>query len=115
MSPNSFYIHTIGCQMNAADSERMARGLALRGYLPAPAAGAADLVIVNTCSVRAKAEQKAFSLLGQLAAVKAQRPEMIIAVTGCVAQQEGGRIREYWRAYDRLDLYDRQLGGWRPG
>lgn len=94
MPPKSFHIHTIGCQMNVADSERMARGLAPRGYLPAPAADAADLVIVNTCSVRAKAEQKAFSLLGQLAAVKARRPDMIIVVTGCVAQQEGERIRE---------------------
>jgi len=94
MQPKSFYIHTIGCQMNVSDSERIARGLAPRGYVPAPTAGAADLVIVNTCSVRAKAEQKAFSLLGQLAAVKAQRPDMVVVVTGCVAQQEGERIRE---------------------
>jgi tRNA-2-methylthio-N6-dimethylallyladenosine synthase len=94
MQPKSFYIYTIGCQMNVSDSDRIARGLAPLGYVPAPAAGEADLVIVNTCAVRAKAEQKAFSLLGQLAAVKARRPGMVVAVTGCVAQQEGERIRE---------------------
>jgi len=94
MHLKSFYIHTFGCQMNVADSESLARGLAPLGYVPAPAAEAADLVIVNTCAVRAKAEQKAFSLLGQLAAVKARRPGMVVAVAGCLAQQEGERIRE---------------------
>jgi tRNA-2-methylthio-N6-dimethylallyladenosine synthase len=94
MPPKSFHIHTIGCQMNVADSARIAQELAPLGYIPAPAADDADLVIVNTCAVRAKAEQKAFSLLGQLAAAKARRPEMVVAVTGCVAQQEGERIRE---------------------
>jgi tRNA-2-methylthio-N6-dimethylallyladenosine synthase len=94
MQPKSFFIHTIGCQMNVRDSERIAGGLAPLGYVPAPSAEDADLVVVNTCSVRAKAEQKAFSLLGQLAAVKARRPEVILAVAGCVAQQEGERIRE---------------------
>jgi tRNA-2-methylthio-N6-dimethylallyladenosine synthase len=94
MQPKSFYIHTIGCQMNVSDSERIASSLAPLGYVPALSADEADLVVVNTCSVRAKAEQKAFSLLGQLAAVKARRPEMVVAVAGCVAQQEGGRLCE---------------------
>jgi tRNA-2-methylthio-N6-dimethylallyladenosine synthase len=94
MQPKSFYIHTIGCQMNVSDSERIARSLAALGYGPAPSTDSADLVVVNTCSVRAKAEQKAFSLLGQLAAVKARRPELVVVVAGCVAQQEGERIRE---------------------
>lgn len=93
MQPKSFYIHTIGCQMNVSDSERIGLGLAPLGYVPALSPHAADLVIVNTCSVRAKAEQKAFSILGQLAAAKARRPEMVVAVAGCVAQQEGERIR----------------------
>jgi tRNA-2-methylthio-N6-dimethylallyladenosine synthase len=94
MHPKSFYIHTIGCQMNVSDSERIALRLIPLGYVPALAMEAADLVIVNTCAVRAKAEQKAFSVLGQLRVLKARRPEMVIAVTGCVAQQEGERIRE---------------------
>jgi len=94
MQPKAFFIHTICCQMNVCYSERMAGVLAPLGYVPALSVEEADLVVVNTCSVRAKAEQKAFSLLGQLAAVKARRPEVIVAVAGCVAQQEGERIRE---------------------
>ena len=94
MQTKSFYIHTIGCQMNVYDSELMAVSLAPLGYVPALSVDDADLVVVNTCSVRAKAEQKAFSILGRLQAVKRRRPEVIIAVAGCVAQQEGERIRE---------------------
>jgi tRNA-2-methylthio-N6-dimethylallyladenosine synthase len=94
MYPKSFFIHTIGCQMNVSDSERMARSLTPLGYVPAVSADQADLVVVNTCSVRAKAEQKAFSLLGQLAVIKARRPEMVVVVAGCVAQQEGERLRQ---------------------
>jgi tRNA-2-methylthio-N6-dimethylallyladenosine synthase len=94
MQTKSFYIHTIGCQMNVYDAERMALTLAPLGYMPALSAEDADLVVINTCSVRAKAEQKAFSILGRLEIIKRRRPEMIIAVAGCVAQQEGERIRE---------------------
>jgi tRNA-2-methylthio-N6-dimethylallyladenosine synthase len=94
MQTKSFYIHIIGCQMNVYDAERMALTVAPLGYVPALSPEDADLVVVNTCSVRAKAEQKAFSILGRLEAVKRRRPEVIIAVAGCVAQQEGERIRE---------------------
>jgi tRNA-2-methylthio-N6-dimethylallyladenosine synthase len=86
------YIYTIGCQMNVYDSELMAMALAPLGYLPALSAGDADMVIVNTCSVRSKAEQKVFSILGRLEDAKRRRPELIVAVAGCVAQQEGSRI-----------------------
>ena len=92
MRPKHFYIYTIGCQMNVYDSEQMAMALAPLGYVPAPSAGDADLVIVNTCSVRSKAEQKAFSILGRLEEAKRRRPGLMVAVGGCVAQQEGGRI-----------------------
>lgn len=88
----TFFIHTIGCQMNVYDAERMASGLAGIGYVPALSAEDADLVVVNTCSVRDKAEQKAFSILGRLEADKRRRPNLIIGVAGCVAQQEGERI-----------------------
>ncbi len=80
--------------MNVADSEQMAAALALMGLHLSPALESADLVIVNTCSVRAKAEQKAFSVLGQLADLKRRRPDLIVGVAGCVAQQEGARILE---------------------
>jgi tRNA-2-methylthio-N6-dimethylallyladenosine synthase len=94
MQLKTLYIHTIGCQMNVADSEQMAAALAPMGLSRAPVLESADLVIVNTCSVRAKAEQKAFSFLGQLGDLKRRRPHMIVGVAGCVAQQEGARILE---------------------
>jgi tRNA-2-methylthio-N6-dimethylallyladenosine synthase len=92
MQPKHLYIFTIGCQMNVYDSEQMAMVLAPLGYVPALSAGDADLVIVNTCSVRSKAEQKAFSLLGRLEEAKRRRPDLLVAVGGCMAQQEGRRI-----------------------
>jgi tRNA-2-methylthio-N6-dimethylallyladenosine synthase len=88
----SHFIHTIGCQMNVYDSERMAAALCACGYTAAISWEDADLVIVNTCSVRAKSEQKAFSLLGRLESVKRRRPGVIVGVAGCVAQQEGARL-----------------------
>jgi tRNA-2-methylthio-N6-dimethylallyladenosine synthase len=92
MHPKRFFIHTIGCQMNVYDAELMAMGLGRLGYLPAGAVAEADLVVVNTCSVRDKAETKAFSIIGRLAELQRRRPGLIVAVAGCVAQQEGERI-----------------------
>ncbi|MGE5255985.1 MAG: tRNA (N6-isopentenyl adenosine(37)-C2)-methylthiotransferase MiaB [Hyphomicrobiales bacterium] len=94
MQSRSLYIYTIGCQMNVYDSEHMAMALAPLGYVPALSPVDADMIIVNTCSVRFKAEQKAFSILGRLESAKRRRPGMIVAVAGCVAQQEGARILE---------------------
>ncbi|TFG40008.1 MAG: MiaB/RimO family radical SAM methylthiotransferase, partial [Syntrophobacterales bacterium] len=92
MPSKRLYIHTIGCQMNVYDSEHMAMHLASLGYTPALSAEDADLIIVNTCSVRDKAEQKAFSILGRMEGLKRHRPGLIVGVAGCVAQQEGERI-----------------------
>jgi tRNA-2-methylthio-N6-dimethylallyladenosine synthase len=64
------YLNTIGCQMNVYDSERIAMRLAALGYQQTSSLDRADLVIVNTCTIRAKAEQKAFSFLGRLARLK---------------------------------------------
>ena len=90
----SFYIRTYGCQMNAYDSS-LIRGMLLNlDYRPTEDPGVADLVIINTCSVRDKAEQKVYSTLGRLRPIKALRPEMVISVIGCVAQQEGTKIIE---------------------
>jgi tRNA-2-methylthio-N6-dimethylallyladenosine synthase len=86
------YIKTFGCQMNERDSEIMVQLLAQSGYIPVGEPTDADLVILNTCSIRAKAEQKVFSLLGSLRKQKKQQPELRIAVAGCVAQQEGKQI-----------------------
>jgi tRNA-2-methylthio-N6-dimethylallyladenosine synthase len=92
MPSKRLYIYTIGCQMNVYDSEHMAMHLASLGYTPALSPEDADLIIVNTCSVRDKAEQKAFSTLGRLEGLKRRRPGLIVGVAGCVAQQEGARI-----------------------
>ena len=92
MEPKYLYLNTIGCQMNVYDTERMAAGLSTIGYVQTFSADTADLVIVNTCSVRAKAEQKAFSFLGRMAKLKRARPDLIVGVAGCVAQQEGDGI-----------------------
>jgi tRNA-2-methylthio-N6-dimethylallyladenosine synthase len=85
------YVHTFGCQMNASDSERMLEILARHGFAAAPSAEEADLVLLNTCAVREKAEQKLLSALGRYREVKARRGTLI-AVSGCVAQQEKERL-----------------------
>ncbi|MFH0996929.1 MAG: tRNA (N6-isopentenyl adenosine(37)-C2)-methylthiotransferase MiaB [Pseudomonadota bacterium] len=92
MYPKTVYIHTIGCQMNVYDSERIAGGLAPLGYRQVSEPETADLIILNTCAIREKAEQKVFSFLGRMAGLKRKNPELIIGVGGCVAQQEGRKI-----------------------
>jgi tRNA-2-methylthio-N6-dimethylallyladenosine synthase len=93
--PGRYYIRTFGCQMNEYDSARMADVLRVgAGYEPAADEAQADLLVVNTCSVREKAQEKVFSLLGQWRALKQQRPGLVIAVGGCVASQEGEMLTE---------------------
>ena len=88
----NLYINTIGCQMNIYDSEQIAMQLARLGYEQTSALENADLVILNTCSIRAKAEQKAFSFLGRMAKLKRKKPGLLVGVGGCVAQQEGEKL-----------------------
>jgi len=80
--------------MNVYDSEQITERLRLIGYIPVPNIESADLVIVNTCTIREKAEQKAFSFLGRLAKIKRKRPGLMVGVCGCIAQQEGRHIIE---------------------
>ncbi len=88
-----FLIETFGCQMNFHDSERMAGLLEQAGYEPTDDERDADLIVVNTCSVREHAEDKLYSRLGELRSLeKATGRDQIIAVAGCVAQQEGARL-----------------------
>ena len=87
------YIRTFGCQMNEYDSARLADVLrAAGGYELTDDPAEADLLLVNTCSVREKAQEKVFSLLGEWRRIKDQRPGVIIGVGGCVASQEGAGI-----------------------
>ena len=88
-----YYIKTFGCQMNEYDSARMADVLrAGVGLTPTADPAEADVLLMNTCSVREKAQEKVFSLLGEWRGLKARRPEVLIGVGGCVASQEGEAI-----------------------
>jgi tRNA-2-methylthio-N6-dimethylallyladenosine synthase len=97
----SYWITTFGCQMNKADSERMAGILEAMGYREAGAELEADLVLYNTCSIRDNAEQKVYSYLGRQAQRKRAQPELTLVVAGCVAQQEGEALL---RRVPELDL-----------
>jgi tRNA-2-methylthio-N6-dimethylallyladenosine synthase len=92
MVPKRAAVITYGCQMNKYESERMAGILVGLGYEVTSQARGADLILLNTCSIRDKAEQKVYSQLGQLKWLKRERPDLIIGVCGCVAQQEGNRL-----------------------
>jgi len=96
-----YLIETFGCQMNGHDSERLAGLLEAEGYEPARDEAAADLVVLNTCSVRERAEDKLYSRLGELREAAAERGATpIVAVAGCVAQQEGERLLKRHPALD---------------
>ncbi len=90
--PASYRVETWGCQMNVLDGQRMAGQLEARGFSAAEAGEPARVVILNTCSVREKAEDKVFSELGVLARRKQADPELVVGVTGCVAQVSGQEI-----------------------
>ncbi len=91
--PRRYFIKTFGCQMNEYDSARMADVLnAGAGLVAAENPLEADVLLMNTCSVREKAQEKVFSLLGEWRRMKSRRPEVIIGVGGCVASQEGEAI-----------------------
>jgi tRNA-2-methylthio-N6-dimethylallyladenosine synthase len=87
------YIETFGCQMNERDSEIMGQLLAGADFNPTGNIKLADVIVINTCSIREKAEQKVYSLLGRLKKLKEEKPSLIISVAGCVAQQEGDRLQ----------------------
>jgi len=93
--PGKLYIKTMGCQMNEYDSEKMADVLrASHGFELTSSPDDADLLLVNTCSIREKAQEKVFSELGRWRARKELRPDVVIGVGGCVASQEGDGIRK---------------------
>ena len=88
------YLETFGCQMNVVDSERIIDLLAQIGYRQVDSAENADLVLLNTCSVRDRAERKVYGHLGRFKPIKDSRPDLIVGVGGCVAQQEGEKLLE---------------------
>ena len=86
------YIKTFGCQMNEHDSEKMLEVLKSSDYYPTNNLLQADLILLNTCSIREKVEQKVYSNLGRLKGLKKKNPSLIIGVGGCMAQQEGEKL-----------------------
>lgn len=92
----NFYIKTWGCQMNEYDTELIEKQLTNDGYVKTKNQEKADIFILNTCSIREKAQEKVFHQLGRWKKIKQKKPNTIIAVGGCVATQEGERI--YQRA-----------------
>jgi tRNA-2-methylthio-N6-dimethylallyladenosine synthase len=104
-----FFIETWGCQMNELDSQRLAGQLRALGYVPTATAADADVILLNSCSVRDKAEQKAYSRLGEYRLLKRERPGLLLGFCGCVAQQEGEA------ALERMAELDFVLGTGRVG
>jgi tRNA-2-methylthio-N6-dimethylallyladenosine synthase len=100
-TPRRYHITTFGCQMNKADSERMAGILDEMGLTPTEDPNTADLVLYNTCTIRDNAEQKVYSYLGRQAKRKHEQPDLTLIVAGCVAQQEGETLL---RRVPELDL-----------
>lgn len=94
MIPKKVFIRTWGCQMNEHDSERMVGILQEQGYILCDTPEEADLILLNTCSIREKAEHKVYSELGRYVELKRENPGLIVGVAGCVAQQEGRHIVE---------------------
>jgi tRNA-2-methylthio-N6-dimethylallyladenosine synthase len=92
LMPRHFHIQTVGCQMNVLDSELVAAELFRAGHRQVDAMQQADLILLNTCSVRQHAEDKIYSLLGRLKEVKQKKPELIVGVLGCMAQKDRHEI-----------------------
>jgi tRNA-2-methylthio-N6-dimethylallyladenosine synthase len=86
------YLETFGCQMNVSDSEKIVTLMKGIGYTQTTDAADADLVLLNTCSIRATAEQRVYGHLGKYKSMKSVKPNLIIGVGGCVAQQEGEKL-----------------------
>jgi tRNA-2-methylthio-N6-dimethylallyladenosine synthase len=93
-TPRRVYIETWGCQMNELDSQRMLGQLMQQGVLPTREPDAADIILLNSCSIREKAEQKVYSRLGEYRLLKRNHRDLLIGLCGCVAQQEGERALE---------------------
>ncbi len=92
--PRTFAIRTFGCQMNEHDSERLAGHLVADGLVPAESEELADVILLNTCCIRENADNRLYGTLGHLKALKDRRPELQIAVGGCLAQKDRAIVRQ---------------------
>ncbi len=101
MNDKAFYLETFGCQMNVVDSERIVGLLDEIGYHQVEEPEQADLILLNTCAVRDKAVRKAYGHLGRFKPMKERKPDLILGMGGCIAQQEGKQLLE---EFSYLDL-----------
>ncbi len=101
MNDKAFYLETFGCQMNVVDSERIVGLLDEIGYYQVEEPEQADLILLNTCAVRDKAVRKAYGHLGRFKPMKERKPDLILGMGGCIAQQEGKQLLE---EFSYLDL-----------
>ena len=97
----SFYLKTFGCQMNKHDSDSVSQILLNQGYRQSQAIEDAQIILINTCAVRQKAEDKALTLIGRLASLKRKNPDLITGILGCVAQNQGVDLLAH---FPHLDL-----------
>jgi tRNA-2-methylthio-N6-dimethylallyladenosine synthase len=93
-SPKRVFIETYGCQMNVADTQLMGGLLAEAGYERVPSAAEADVILVNTCAVREHAEERVLARLDSLSSRKRERPDLVMGVTGCMAEHLRDQLRE---------------------
>ena len=100
--PKTFYIETYGCQMNVADSEVVASVLSDAGYQPAATIKEADLILVNTCSIRENAEQRVWGRLDLFRSEKKKRPQVIVGVLGCMAERLKEKLLESDKMVDMV-------------
>ena len=129
--PTTFRVKSFGCQMNVYDGERMGELLTAEGMIAAPDGADADLVVLNTCHIREKAADKAYSDVGRLTREDGSRPMIagqaaredgsrpMIALAGCVAQAEGpeakrrSKMIDLWSAHTPITAYPRWSQRWR--
>lgn len=121
MNHSRFHIHTFGCQMNESDSEQIAGILTSSGAEPSENPEDSDIILVNTCAVREKSEEKLYSLLGRLMSLKKRNKNIILGVAGCVAQLHRSKLLvkfpgidlilgpdNYWKIPDLLALHQKE-------
>ncbi len=98
--PKKYFVETYGCQMNEHDSEKMSELLEQLGLEAVDSVDTADVVVINTCAIREKAEHKVYSSLGKLRLLKRENPNMIVVVAGCVAQQKQDQLASKFNHLD---------------
>ncbi|HZU12584.1 MAG TPA: tRNA (N6-isopentenyl adenosine(37)-C2)-methylthiotransferase MiaB [Chloroflexota bacterium] len=114
-APKRYWIWTVGCQMNKVDSDRVADTMQARGYLPAQREEDADIVILNSCAVRESAERRVSGKLGNLVALKQEKPQLVLGLTGCSVSPDFEATRKRFRGADlyfqptRIDQFLEQL------